>query len=247
MTRLVAIDNHIHRNLTVDPAKAQEMGADLHMLPVVTSEYLKLVVQFPILFTKNADTGQFVSVALMGFQPGENLFWQEAKLETLYTPLNISRHPFFVGKDEQSGDNYVMCIDTDSAAVSDTHVEPLFDQQGKASDYLKGAQDTLSQLIAGERDTLAFIQTLNELQLLVPLTLEITFENGESTKVKGMYSVDEDKLGVLSADELKRLRDAGYLSLIYTQIASLGQIYALIDKKNQRNNQTSPWFKAAGE
>lgn len=247
MTKLVALNNQSHKHLKVDPAKVEEVGADLHMLPVVISEFQKLVVDYPILFSKNAETGQFVCVALAGFEEGENLFWQGGKLDTLYTPLNIARHPFFIGKDEQSGDNYVICVDEQSPCLSELHGEALFDQDGQATPYLQDAQATLAELIQGEQQTAGLIQRLLKLELLVPLTLDISFENGESKQIKGLYSVDEDKLNTLPADTLKALQQEGVLQAIYTQLASLGQIYALIDKKNQRQEKGNPWFKAAGE
>lgn len=246
MVKLVALNNQQHRKLRVDPAKIEEQGADLHMVPVVTSEFLKLVVHFPILFTKNAETGQFVSVCLMGLEEGENLFWQGGKMHCIYTPLNITRHPFFVGQDEQSGDQYVLCIDEQSEVLSELHSEALFDEQGQATDYLQKAQARLAELINGEQASHDFIEVIKQMDLMVPLSLDITYADGESRKIKGVYSVDEEKLANLDGEKLTLLRDAGYLSLIYTQLASLGQIYNLIDKKNQRLGETSPWFKASG-
>ena len=247
MAKLVALNPQHHKHLRVAPEKIEEQAADLHMLPVVTSEFLKLVVNFPILFSKNAETGEFVSVCLMGFEKGENLFWKGGEFHTLYTPLNIARHPFFVGQDDLSGDNYVVCIDEDSPMLSELHSESLFNSQGQPSEFLENAQNTLAALIDGQQQTQAYIHHLLGLNLLVPLSLDITFEKGESKSVKGLYSIDEEKLAALSAEQLASLRDKGYLSLIYTQLASLGQIYQLIDLKNRKQGETSPWFKASGE
>lgn len=251
MAKLVALNNRIHQGLYIDANKAEEQIADLHMLPVVPSEFQKLVVQLPILFSKNAETGQFVCVTLMGLEEGENLFWQEARFQGIYTPLNVARQPFFVGQDEQTGDDYVICVDMDNAAVaekhSSNHDQPLFAKNGKASDYLLKAQDTLAALIQGEQQSAMFIQQLLKLQLLLPLALDITFENKQSIKIKGLYSIDEDKLQALSGEQLGELNQQGFLQAAYTQLASLGQIYALIDRKNKRNSAVNLWFKASGE
>jgi hypothetical protein len=251
MAKLVALNNRIHQGVYVDANKAEEQIADLHMLPVVLSEFQKLVVQLPILFSKNADTGQFVCVTLMGLEEGENLFWQEARFQGIYSPLNVARQPFFVGQDEQTGDDYVICIDMDNAAVADkpsaSHEQILFDGEGRASDFLLKIQDILAQLIQGEQHSAMFIQQLLKFQLLVPLALDITFENKQSSQIKGLYSIDEDKLQALSAEQLGELNQQGFLQAAYTQLASLGQIYALIDRKNKRNSAVNPWFKASGE
>lgn len=251
MAKLVALSNTVHQSLTVNQDKAEEQIADLHMIPVVMSEFLKLVTQFPILFSKNADTGQFVCVTLMGLDEGENLFWQNAQFNSIYTPLNVARQPFFVGQDEQSGDDYVICIDAESTAVTDTATgeaqQALFDSKGQPTTYLSSIQSILAQLIQGEQQTRDFIQQLLSYQLLVPLSLDITYENAQTSKVNGLYSIDEEKLQNLGGEQLAQLNQQGFLQPAYTQLASLGQIYALIDRKNKRMATPNPWFKASGE
>ena len=247
MAKLVALNNQLHKSLRIDPARGEEQGADLHMVPVVVGEFLKLVVNYPILFSKNAETGQFVCVALMGLEEGENLFWQAGQYDSIYLPLNIVRHPFFVGQDEQSGDDYVMCIDVESDAVAPSHAEALFDDQGQATAYLQNAQGILAELIQGEHLTLEYIKALMEHQLLTPLKLDITYADGATSQVNGLYGIDEARLAELTPDTLAQFQQNGYLQGIYTQLASMGQIYALIERKNRRKAEPSAWFKAAGE
>ncbi|MDC0603016.1 SapC family protein [Aliiglaciecola sp.] len=247
MSKLVALNPLRHRQLKVDTQKAEEYGADLHMIPVVVNEFAKLVAQFPILFTKNADTGQFSCVALTGFEEGENLFWNDAQFDSVYIPLTVRRQPFFVSQDEQAEQDYVMCINEQSRCVSKTQGQSLFDENGQATDYLAQAQNCLSQLVAGEQQTHDYIHTLSELNVLVPLSLEFTFVDGQSRKIQGLYSIDEDKIKQLSGDTLESLNQSGVLQLIYTQLASLAHIYVLLNQKNKRLNTTDPWFNAAGE
>ena len=150
MTTLTALDATAHKNLRVDMAKVEEIGADMHMIPVVMSEFLKLIVHYPILFTKNSDTGMFNCVCLMGLQEGENLFWQHAAFNAIYIPLNITRHPFFVGDDETGKDQYVICLNKDSDSLSATQGEPLFNQDGSATPILDEAKQKLAALNAKE-------------------------------------------------------------------------------------------------
>ena len=246
MTKLVAINNQAHRELKVDPSKVEELGADMNMVPVVTSEFLKLVVHYPIVFTKSAETGKFVCVCLMGLEQGENLFWENARFNSIYTPLHITRQPFFVGQDDKSGNDYVVCIDEESPSISTSTGERLFHIDGTPSPFLNMSQEKLAQLIAGEQHTEQFIEALLQYELLVPLTLDITFEDSSTAKVNGLYSIDEDKLAALPDEAIISLKEQGLLQLIYTQQASMGQVYNLIDKRNQRGQQTSPWFKASG-
>lgn len=247
MSKLVALNPLHHRLLKVDNKKVEAYSADLHMIPVVINEFAKLVAQFPILFTKNAETGQFNCIVLTGFEEGENLYWRNAQFDSIYIPLTVKRQPFFVGQDEQSGDDYVICINEKSQALSKTQGEALFDQQGQPTTLLEQAQECLSQLVSGEQHTLEYIQLLNDLKLLVPLSLEFTFIDEQSRKIQGLYTIDEDKLKQLSGEKLEQLSASGTLQLMYTQVASLAQIYVLLNKKNQKLSEVDPWFDAASD
>ena len=63
--------------------------------------------------------------------------------------------------------------------------------------------------------------------------------------MKGVYSIDEAKLNALKADKLTGLRDKGYLPPIYAMIISLGQIFGLIQRKNQMHERAQQWFQEA--
>jgi hypothetical protein len=237
MAQVVALNNQLHQTLKVDRQKAAEAIAEQHTLPVVITEFSKLVVDFPILLTKSQKTGQFVCVALLGFEEGENLFWQNAKFNSIYDPLNLARHPFFIGQTDEEDEEPLICIDLHSPAVTTTDGDALFTEQGKVSSYLKEIQQILTELSAGEVTTQSYINCLLNYELLIPLKLDITFANDSQIQIKGLYSIDEDKLKRLSLTEINELMQSGYLQTIYIQIASLGQIYALIERKNQRLSQ----------
>ncbi len=236
MPNFVALNNKAHKNLTIDPTKIECQGSHENMAPVVMSEFLKLVVQYPIVFTKNAETGRFLCVALFGFAAQENLFWQHNQWQGIYTPLNIRRQPFFIGKEDG---NNVICIDSENPCITTfqfatTSTERLFNAQGQETEYLGKAKDILAELVHGETQTQGFIETLLKLKLIIPMSLDITFVNQKEQQVQGLYTIDEDKLENLSSDALQILQKKNYLRPIYTMIASLGHIYSLIQKKNAR-------------
>ena len=252
MSQLILLDPRIHRNLKVEPGKVAAHGAFERSVPVVLSEFQKLAVQYPIIITKNTETGQFVCVSIFGFEEAENLFWQDDAWNAIYVPLNVTRQPFFAGENEpaeegQEQDQFVVCIDVESDSVQETGGEALFDEQGAATDYLQRMQSTLAQLLEGEAQTRKFIQKLTQLNLLTPMTLEITFVNDQSQRVAGAYTIDETRLEALSQEALFELHSLGYLHPIYTMIVSLGQLYPLIEKKNALLAQGSQWFKQAGD
>lgn len=234
MTKFVALHNQHHQTLRVNPSQIEALGAQERMVPVVISEFLKLIVDYPLVFTKSADTGRFICVALLGFDEDENLFWQGNRWNSIYVPLNIQRQPFFISKDN---DKTIICIDTESACLSSGQGDALFTHQGEETLFLQQAKARLAELVNGEQQTQEFIQWLMELKLIMPLSLDITFANQKSQRVQGIYTIDEEKLSTLSSEQLSGLQGRGLLKPIYTMIASMGQLYALIDKKNKRNTE----------
>lgn len=243
MANLTAIDYHSHKHLRINPEAAELHGAELNMIPVVVDEFTNLAVQYPIVIAKNEETGQFSLSALLGFEQHENLYWHNGQWQGLYLPLQIRRQPFFIGNaaKENEDEKLVVCIDTDSPTIvaNDNQQEPeklqsLFDHTGNESPYFETAKHSLSQLVQGEFDNKNFLHELQALELIQPLALEITFVNGQNTRLNGLYTINQDKLATLTSEQISQLHQKKLLQPIYTMVTSLGQIYALIDKKNQR-------------
>jgi hypothetical protein len=234
MAQLVSLDPGAHRDIRIDTGRVEAAGATLNMVPVVLTEFLKLVVEYPIAFTKDKDTGRFVCVALFGLHDNENLFVDDGKWHAIYVPLQVARQPFFLG-DAEGDDQFVLCLDADHASIQAGQGEAIFDADGNETPYLHSVKQGLAELAKGEPLTRQFIDTLARLKLLLPMQLEITFENQASTEVAGLYTIDEGRLAELPGDDIAALHAQGYLGPIYTMLASLGHIYHLIDKRNKRN------------
>ena len=237
MGRLVALDNRIHRALRVAPEKVVAQGAKLNMVPVVLSEFLKLCVQYPIVLTKNADTGRFVCVCLFGLARDENLFWRDGQWDAIYTPLHIARQPFFAGAGEsnQAGKadgEFVLCIDAENDSLQQESGDRIFDAEGNETPYLQRAKAILSALLTGEAETQRFIDKLLALNLLQPMRLDIEYANRQSLRVEGIFTVDEERMKSLPSQSLVELHSLHYLGPIYTMLASLGHVYSLINRKN---------------
>jgi hypothetical protein len=234
MAELVAIDKNAHFNLRIDASKAEQHGKNLHMIPALLSEFNALALQYPLVLTKHGDTGQFLTVALLGFQQGENLFWQNNGWQGIYLPLQIQRQPFFVGEDTQSSDQkLVLCIDPDSPTISDKSGERLFNEDGTESAFFIQAKTLLGQILHDEASNEQFIQKLVALDLIQPLSLDIEFCDQSKQKLQGLYAIDQQKLTLLSAEQIGELHQQQWLPAIYAMILSLGHIMSLIDKKNQ--------------
>jgi hypothetical protein len=160
---------------------------------------------------------------MFGFRPEE----PPLTADDGFQPLDIERQGFFV-----SGEH--IAIDIEHPRISETDGEPLFDQDGQPGDYLRAIQRMLGQLTMGVEQTDAFIRSLLDLGLIEPIDISLRFDDGDTLRLQGLYTVSRDSLHDLGdSDALKLFRD-GYLQLAYTMIASLQQIPLMARRRNRR-------------
>jgi hypothetical protein len=78
----------------------------------------------------------------------------------------------------------------------------------------------------GLETTKTFIEALLHLELLESFVLDIELDDGSQNRLAGFYTINEERLAALKADQLARLHEAGYLQAIYMAVASLSQFRA---------------------
>lgn len=238
MENLVALEQSAHQHIKIDTQKAQSHAENINMIPVVMAELNQIAVQQPIVFAKNSETGEFTLNALLGFEQHENLFYQHSQWQGVYLPLQLQRQPFFVGDTHAKQTQYPVCINLNSPAVinnqaqSQNDLEPIYTQNAEESGYFKKIKQCLGYLLQGEIDNKKLIDTLLQHELLQPLSLEVTFQNSQKTKLNGLYTINQERLAQLDSDQITLLHQRALLPAIYTVITSLGQIYPLIERKN---------------
>lgn len=226
MTNIVILNNEAHRKLRVHAHPALDLGDNQRFVAVVISELPALALHYPILFSKDADTGQFYCGVMLGFDAGENLFIEAHRDENLYRPLNLQRGPFYTAGED-------LAIDLDNPRVSAAGEQVLFGESGEPSPYLQSVMGLMRELKPGLERTKIFIGTLLELKLIEPLTIKSQFDDGSRREVTGLYTVNREALMELNDAAVLDLFRRGYLQLIYLQRASLNHIATLVQKKNR--------------
>jgi hypothetical protein len=227
MTRIVVLNSLVHRTVRVQAEAAAKFGDNQRFVQVVVTEFSLLVTHYPILFSKDADTGAFFCGAMLGIDDGENLFLKEGSGHEGYRPLNLQRAPFFVSGDE-------LAIDLDHPRVGADTGQALFDDRGDATPYLESIKGAFQQLKPGIEMTRRFIETLLRLNLLEPVDIVLGFDDGSKRNLVDLYTVNQDLLRQLPDESVIELFRRGYLQLVYLLIASLKQIPVLAKKKNDR-------------
>lgn len=240
MSRPELLQASQHGDLRVDSAKLPEINTTTRNTTVVFPEFHKIALDYPIVFTKNQETGAFSCVALFGFEEDENLFVNDEVWDTDYLPLNIVRGPFMLGTQKiDSGDNAgnlenVLLIDVENPSVSKNTGELLFNDRGFPTKYMENITSVVKTLLGGIEQNTDFINHLLPLGLISPAQLNIEFTNGERREIRGIYTINTDNLSNILDSDLIALKNKKYLEAIYAIILSFGHIQTLIDKKNKR-------------
>jgi hypothetical protein len=227
MTQIVALNAETHRSLKVDARASAAYGDNQRFVQVIVNEFPHLVVHYPILFAKNATTGQFYCGAMLGFEEGENVFLEEWQEREFYRPLSLQRVPFYA----QGPD---LAIDLDHPRVGAAEGKMLFDESGQPTRYLQSIIWAFQDLKPGIEVTQHFIARLLELKLIEPVDIEAGFDDGTIHNCVGLYTVNQETLSRLSDEVVVELFRRGYLRLIHSMIASLKQFPVLARKKNGR-------------
>ena len=103
MANPVALNNKTHRDLRVITSRGAGFGENIHIVPVIADELGNLVLDYPVCLIKDPETGRFKMSALLGFDPGENLYLEGDRWNALYVPLHVQRQPFMVGYSAPGG------------------------------------------------------------------------------------------------------------------------------------------------
>jgi hypothetical protein len=238
MAKIELLNNLDHKDLRVITTRSAEYGDNLWYTPTFPHEFRNLQRHYPIVFTKNSETGQFQAVALLGFELGENLFLNQDGWEAGYIPLSIMRQPFLIGyQDTTEGGvpktELVISVNMDSPRVSTTEGDRVFLEHGGNTDYLERVNSILNLVHQGLERNQLFIDMMLGMDLLESFVLDVELNDGSEHRMSGFYTINEDSLAGLTGDDLVILNNKGYLEAVYMVMASQSNIPDLVDRKNR--------------
>ncbi len=241
MANHVLLNNITHKDLKVITQYSARYGDNVGSVLTFPTEFGEVQKEYPILFQRNAATGTFQSVALLGLKPDENVFLDEfSGWKANYIPAVMERGPFLIGFQDQRADGGdertpVVHVDMDSARVSYSEGKAVFLEHGGMSPYLERVNRVLNHIYDGMAVSDAMFAAFNELNLIEPVTLDIELNEREQYQLNGNYTLNREKLAALSGSDLARLNAAGFLRCAFLVIESLGNIQHLIALKNSRS------------
>ncbi len=235
MTQHAVLDKNAHRELRIRADAGAELGDAVMATLTVPSEFRNIQGHFPILFRREIDRDDFMALALLGFENGENLFLEGDRWDARYRPLSLAIQPFLIGRPANGDGPGQVHVD-----LGHPRIAPggegirLFDVDGMATPYLEDIAERLGALDEGYRRSKAFFDALAAYDLLEPFSLEVTLDDGATNSLVGFHIIDEDRLRALDAAALGALHAEGHLMPIFMALASLSQLSALVERKNRK-------------
>jgi hypothetical protein len=241
MARYALLNNVEHKDLRVILRYSPEFGNNVATVLTFPTEFADVQREYPIFFRKDPTSGEFHSVALLGFQEGENLFLEDGRWKANYLPGIVARGPFLIGFQEQQVDGTlrkepVIHVDLDDPRVSRTEGHPVFLPRGGNSAYLEQVANVLRGIHEGLEISKAMFAAYVELDLIEPVKLEVNVSDTEKYGLEGLHTINREKLRALDSESLFRLHRAGFLQGAFLVMASLGNVKTLMAVKQRKNS-----------
>jgi len=234
MARYETLNKEKHRGLRIRTGYGASLGDDVMYVMTFPAEFRDIQSCYPIVFTKDPNTGGFFAAALLGFESDQNLFLKGDDWDASYVPVVARRQPFLIATSGKEGnENAMVSVDLDHPRVGGDDGEALFDAEGNATEFLKEKVSLLEKLHGGMKHGNGFIEALVQNELLQEMVLDIAFNNGEKKSVQGFYTIAEENLFQLKGDVLESLNQAGYLQPVFMAVASLSRIRDVIERRNR--------------
>jgi hypothetical protein len=206
------------------------------IVEISLSELPKAILHYVTGFLKQNDN--YILVALMGIEPTYNLYIDKnGAYIANYIPAAIRISPFALAL-HNTGEK-VICVD--DTVVYSNDGEAFFEEDGNLSEFLKKIRDFLGALDASLTQTHKAINTLEQLNLIKPWDIKLNLQSG-TKHLEGLYCIDEAALNAIGADDLKKLRDEGALTLAYCQLISMQNIEILAKLANYKEQQDKAEF-----
>lgn len=233
------LNSQVHAKLGLRRIEKPFMfAAASQAIPVTVSEFVPAAQSFPIIFAGEKRQ----PLGVMGLEANQNMFIQPNGYfdPGVYVPAYIRRYPFVLANDE-SRQQFVVCIDRDAEMLGDLPDLPFFDPAGQPTDYTKGCIQFCNDYEVEVRRTESFVNLLNELDLLETRKTTYTPANPDGTPgfpqdIAEFFAVSEERLKALPQEKLRELMDNGALKQIYAHINSLSGWDKLISMQITRQS-----------
>lgn len=232
--KIVPLQKELHGNLKLERINSFSFAAGVHLTGLMAAEFSRAASNYPIVFIEDAKTYEFMPVALLGLQQGENLFVDaDGRWDATYIPAIIRRYPFVLARTDEEN-RFSVCIDEDCPFLgTEGEGKALFTESGEPSEVTERVKRYLRELHQMEVVTKLLCKTLKEKYMFAPLNMQVR-EADTVKNISGAFVIHEQRLNNMSDFDFLELRHQNFLPAIFNHLASLGQIERLAQMRQRR-------------
>jgi hypothetical protein len=236
MPNYVLLDAGKHQKKKILAHTNFNHSAHQHHASLTINEFVQASTSFPVVFMKDPQEGKLHATALLGIIAGKNLHFTQNDWLGTYVPASILRAPFELGPDLQNDKTLTLYIDENSQYLSENEGQALFDGENQTQSLLQ-VQKVFADYFKDEIATQKFVAQLLKYNLLTEIELVVQYEDSSSMKIKGVYTINQSALRLLSDALVIDFNKNDYLTAIHAMLASLGQVNRLIKLHNGSEEQ----------
>ncbi|RBP53372.1 SapC family protein [Arenicella xantha] len=233
MAELKELNPKDHGNLKVAPNCAIKVAQKQHLINLKVNEIGHAMTSFPVFLTRVSDQSDWAISAITSFEIDSNLFVKDDAWQASYQPTGMQTYPFFLMNSPSEKGQFTMGIDETNPAFNTEDGQSLFEENDKATEYLSQVTAQLQNDIKNEIHSYRFMQKLDELGLIKPMDLLVFYNEGAVNTLKGLHTIDEEKLQTMDISAIDDLRTSGYLGPVYGLLMSIFQLNAMIKRHNE--------------
>ena len=227
---LVPLNREQHAGLGLPPV-SQAWCSRLNSVHLNAAEFASAAADYPIAFSRDEDSGEFMPMAVLGLRQAENLFvdeqgqWQARS----YVPAFVRRHPFCIAEipdREGRAPQRLVCFEQGALKPGG---EPLFTAKGEATPAWDNIQRLLEAIEASRQQTRVLCKRLESLGLFTPFEALALPRAGKRMRLQGLFRVDEEKMNAIPGKDLRVMLRKGELKATYAHLISLENFAKLME------------------
>ena len=222
-----------HSELHIDEQQLPHLFERFHLVNVELKEAVQAASEYPLFFSKVANSQRWAISALCGLGLNENVFVQDAEWVAHYTPLSLQTLPFSLQRNEANSES-VLLVDTASPAVSTQTGTALFLSSKRPSAFLDSKRKILEERTVAMVQTAALLDEIASMGLIRAVDIVIEFTDDTQQRVGGLAAVNEQQFQALSAEQLLLLNTKQCLSVLANILGSVFQMNRLIRLHNKK-------------
>lgn len=226
-----ALDRAKHKDLKLD-TQHRDMQAmkRLNAFFVAGTEFGDAAKEYPVVWVNAGkdDEGkpQVAPIAVFGLKPEQNLCIDGDAWRVRYVPAALRLYPF--GLARVAAEQMVVCFDETWGGFG-KQGQALFNDDGSPSEFTLDVQKQLENFeMEVERTRLAGNLLLDK-GLLRDMRFDANLPDGSKLSVDGFLTIDADKLGALSDEDILSFHKNGVMGLIHAHQISLGNMTRLVE------------------